>query len=182
MTDSLPRFSLSSGLSSSLTTRITTGFAIGLIATALAPNALAQAPKLSPGLWELYPVTDGKSIAEKLGGKIPASVLKQMKNAGVQMTDSGHLRICVSSATADRGWQPQQMPQGCHYDVKWSGSQGKFITTCQGKTVSSGDIAVANDKAWSSTSRSKPEGAGRMVVQATDAKWVGADCKGLEAK
>jgi|GEM_PF-6197579 len=158
-------------------------FVVGLLTAGFASHAVAEAPKLAAGLWEMSVLTDGKSILDKMGGKIPAAALKQMRAVGVQMTDTGLIQFCMSQESADRGWQPQKVSQDCKYDVKWNGLNGKYITTCQGKTISSGDIALASDKAWSSTSRSKPEGgAGRMVVQATDAKWAGTDCLGLKPK
>jgi len=156
---------------------------VGFLCAGFVSNAIAEAPKLAAGLWEMSVLTDGKSILDRLGGKIPPSALKQMRAVGIQMTDTGLIQFCVSQESADRGWQPQQVSQECKYDVKWAGPNGKYITSCQGKTVASGDIAIASDKAWSSTSRSKPEGgAGPMVVQATKATWAGTDCQGLKPK
>jgi hypothetical protein len=149
----------------------------------LVSSATAQAPKLAPGLWELSLLTDGKSIIEQMGGKVPAAVLKQMRASGVHMTDTGNIQLCMSKESAHRGWKPQQLPQGCQYDVKWDGPNGQFISSCNGKTMSSGDIAIASDKGWSSTSRAKPDGGnGPMVVQVTQANWVGDDCQGLKPK
>jgi hypothetical protein len=156
---------------------------LGIFTAGFASNVAAEAPKLSAGLWEMSVLTDGQSILDKLGGKIPPAAIKQMRAAGVQLTDTGNIQFCVSQASAEQGWQPQVISQDCKYDVKWNGPNGRYITTCQGKTVSSGDIAIASAKSWSSTSRSKPEnGSGPTVVQATKAKWAGEDCLGLLPK
>lgn len=156
----------------------------GLVAATFAISAFADTPKLAPGRWEINVLTDGKTMAQRMSkdGKIPRAVLKRLQSEGVQITESGLIRYCMSEETASRGWQPQVAAAGCRYDVKWNGPQGQFQTICNGKQQSSGDIKIASDKGWSSTSRAKPEQGGRTVVQSTKAKWLGADCQGLKPK
>ncbi len=153
-----------------------------LVLAAYASSALAEVPKLAPGLWELDTVTDGKTLAQRFGGKISAATLKRIQTPSIQITETGLIRFCLSQRSADRGWQPQSIAAGCKYNVKWNGHNGRFVTTCKGKTQSSGDILITDNKAWSSTSRARPEAQGRTVVQSTKAKWAGADCKGLRPK
>ena len=154
--------------------------------------ALASAMEIQPGLWEI-----SSSNMQVDGQALPGmeTMLAQMKNLppeqrqmmeqmlakqGVQLGDQG-VRVCMSEAQIKAQQIPLQDPQsGCSHEVtERSAELWKFRFSCpdgQGE----GETRFVSDKEF--TTRVQGSYGGQNSSMQSHARWVSADCGGLQPR
>jgi hypothetical protein len=154
--------------------------------------ALASAMEIQPGLWEI-----SSNNMQVDGQAVPGmeTMLAQMKNLpleqrqmmeqmmaqqGVQLGDKG-VRVCMSEAQIKAQQIPLQDPEsGCRHEInERSAELWKFRFSCpdgQGE----GETRFVSDKEF--TTQVQGIYGGRNSSMQSHARWVSADCGGLQPR
>ena len=162
-----------------------------LLSLCLLP-ALASAMEIQPGLWEI-----SSNNMQVDGQAVPGmeTMLAQMKNLppeqrqmmeqmmaqqGVQLGDKG-VRVCMSEAQIKAQQIPLQDPEsGCSHEIsERSAELWKFRFSCpdgQGE----GETRFLSDKEF--TTQVQGTYGGRNSSMQSHARWVSADCGGLQPR
>ena len=162
-----------------------------LLSLCLVPLA-SSAMEIQPGLWEI-----SSSNMQVDGQALPGmeTMLAQMKNLppeqrqmmeqmlakqGVQLGDQG-VRVCMSEAQIKAQQIPLQDPKsGCSHEVtERSAELWKFRFSCpdgQGE----GETRFVSDKEF--TTRVQGSYGGQNSSMQSHARWVSADCGGLQPR
>ncbi len=162
-----------------------------LLSICLLP-ALASAMEIQPGLWEI-----SSNNMQVDGQAVPGmeTMLAQMKNLppeqrqmmeqmmaqqGVQLGDKG-VRVCMSEAQIKAQQIPLQDPEsGCSHEVtERSAELWKFRFSCpdgQGE----GETRFLSDKEF--TTQVQGTYGGQNSSMQSHARWVSADCGGLQPR
>ena len=153
---------------------------------------LATAQDIQPGLWEISSSNmqvDGQALPDM------QQMLEQMKNLppeqrqmmermmaeqGVQLGDQG-VRVCMSEAQVKAQDIPLQDPKsGCSHEItERSAELWKFRFSCpdgQGE----GETRFLSDKAF--TTQVQGTYGGRNSSMQSHARWIAADCGGLQPR
>lgn len=161
----------------------------------LATQALAEAPPIKAGLWEITTenqTVDGKTMpdmsaqmAEQLK-KMPPEMRKQMeahmKAKGVQMTPGQTgVRLCLTREMLNRdNWQQSQAQSDCrNTEMNRSGNTMKWKFKCtqppsegEGETTFQGSDGYVTEMRVQSQRQGQP----RLMTMKHRGRWLGADC------
>jgi hypothetical protein len=154
--------------------------------------ALATAQDIQPGLWEVsssnmqvdgQALPDMQQMLEQLKNLPPEQrqmMERMMAEQGVQLGDQG-VRVCMSEAQIEAQEIPLQDPKsGCSHEVtERSAELWKFRFSCpdgQGE----GETRFLSDKEF--TSQVKGTYGGQSSSMQSHARWVSADCGGLQPR
>lgn len=154
--------------------------------------ALATAQDIQPGLWEIsssnmqvggQALPDMQQMREQLHN-LPAEQRQMMEQMmarqGVQLGDQG-VRICMSQAQIEAQDIPLQDPKsGCSHEVtERSAERWKFRFSCpdgQGE----GETHFVSDREF--TTQVKGSYGGQSSSMESHARWIAADCGGLQPR
>ena len=162
---------------------------IGLIACA-AELALAQAPPIKPGLWQVRSEreVDGQkqqmpAMSERMK-TLPPDVRQQMeammKARGVDMSGGGgDMRICLTKESLDQErWRDERATCKTDYSSR-SGNTWKWHTTCRepvAETDGEATFSSPEDYTVKTTTQMAIQGQPRTTRMTLTSKWLGADC------
>ncbi len=160
--------------------------------------AIAQAPPIRPGLWEVRTTMGGADgaarpmpdLGERMKSLPPeqrAQFEKMMRERGVGVGGPGQgMQLCFTAEQMKRdSWVAGERDGNCKTDItSRSGSVWKWRTVCappraatiDGETRFSGDTAFTTRM----TSTSEHKGQMRTASHESSAKWLSADCGGLK--
>lgn len=156
-------------------------------------QALAQEPKILPGLWEhTYSMKTESGLVEgamsqlaNLAPEQKAMMEQMMATQGISLGPSGNtLRVCISKDDAERGEVPQMDSDCTQKILHRSANTIKVGFSCASDppTRGEGEITFISPKAYT----------GKAVVQTTvqgvteqmhieqKGKWLSADCGGVK--
>ena len=161
------------------------------LALCLLPG-LASAQAIQPGLWEIsssamqvdgQALPDMHQMLEQLKNLPPEQrrmMAQMMAKQGVQLGDQG-VRICMSEAQIEAQDIPLQDPKsGCRHEItERSAELWKFRFSCpdgQGE----GETRFLSDKEF--TTQVKGTYGGQSSSMDSHARWIAADCGGLQPR
>jgi hypothetical protein len=169
----------------------------------LGTASLAQAQKLTPGLWEntmLMKAVNSEMAAQMAMmqaelAKMPPEKRQMMESMmaqrGVSMGPAGgsgtpgiSVRTCLSKEQAERGEPPEDDKQQCKRETfTRTGSTIKFKVVCSNPpSTGEGEFTMTSDKAYSGkiTMSSQVNGNPTSMEMQQTGKWLGSDCGKLK--
>ena len=177
-------------------TRTLLGLTLGLAAL------VAQAQKVTPGLWETQ--TEMKvgnadmqaqmKRAQEQMAKMPPEQRKMMEDMmakqGVQMGAAGgkpSIRYCLTKEQAERNQFPTDNEGRCKQDsLERSGNTVRFKYSCSNPPSSgTGEATFISDKAYTMkmvVEGTSAKGQSGQMQLASSAKWVASDCGTVKAR
>lgn len=158
----------------------------------LCAQALAQEPKILPGLWEhSYSMKTESGLLEgamnQLAGLAPeqkAMMEQMMANQGVSLGPSGNtIQVCISEEDAARNEIPQ-MDSDCTQKVlQRSGNTIRVAFSCKSDppTSGEGEITFISPKAYTGKAvvYTTVQGVSEQMNIEQKGKWLSADCGGV---
>lgn len=179
--------------------------ALALPLLAAASTAVAQTPRMKPGLWEMRSQMQGGSgamsaqMAQQMAEAqrqlqaLPPEQRRQMEEmmkaqglGGLSVGPQGtSLRICVTPEQAARDELPQAEP-GCTQEVQRRGKVWHYRFSCQGNPPMSGEgeytLTSATAASGQMRLRSVVDGQPQTMNVATTSTWLGADCGAVKPR
>lgn len=161
-------------------------------------QAVAQAPPIRPGLWEVRSISGGADgaarpmpdLGERLKGLPPeqrAQFEKMMRERGVGVGGPGQgMQLCFTAEQMKRdSWVSGDRGGNCRTEVtSRSGGVWKWRTECAPPRASTidGETRFSGDTAFTTrmTTTSEHKGQVSKATHESSAKWLSADCGGLK--
>jgi hypothetical protein len=161
------------------------------LAAALLPAlALAQAPPIKPGLWEVHaerevngqPAATAADSMKKMSPEVRARMEAMMKQRGMATGSGGASHVCLSKESLDPAYW--QHLTNCKTDfVGRTATAWKWHTVCpQNDAVIDGEAVFASAESYTIKTASTRtfRGESKVTKMAMQAKWLGADCGELK--
>jgi hypothetical protein len=180
-----------------------TSQSLPLLLALLGAASLAQAQKLSPGLWEntMLLKSQNAEMDSQMAkmqaemAKMPADKRQMMESMmaqrGISMGAPGgsgspgiSVRTCMSKEQAERGEPPEDDKRQCKREsFSRSGSTIKFKVVCSNPpSTGEGEFTMNGDKSYSGkmTMSSQVNGKPTAMEMQQSGKWLSADCGELK--